>query len=89
MEIVIWVTSDRLSDRPTPSDRPRMGRKRPDRPTHYWGPAGTISSKSTSRRLFCDGSGHCDVLVDLQKVCAYRFDLHHCTFQVTKDPKLA
>ena len=30
-----------------------------------------------------------DVLVDLQKVCAYRFDLHHCTFQVTKDPKLA
>ena len=25
---------DRLADRPTPSDRPGMGRKRPDRPTH-------------------------------------------------------
>ena len=30
-----------------------------------------------------------DVLVDLQKVCQYKFDLHHCTFQVTRDPRLA
>ena len=29
---------DRLADRPTPSDRPGMGRKRPDRPTHSRGP---------------------------------------------------
>ena len=29
-----------------------------------------------------------NVLLDLQKVCQYRFDLHHCTFQVTSDPDL-
>ena len=29
-----------------------------------------------------------NVLLDLQKVCQYRFDLHHCTFQVTSDPNL-
>ena len=35
----------------------------------------------------CDDTD--DVLVDLQKVCKYKFDLHHCTFQVTRDPRLA
>ena len=33
-------------------------------------------------------SRYISVLLDLQKVCQYRFDLHHCTFQVTSDPNL-
>ena len=32
----------RVSDRPTPSDRPRMGRKRPDRPTRSGAPPGRL-----------------------------------------------
>ena len=56
---------------------------------HVWAlaPGKVMLSAIVLTTPTCDDTD--DVLVDLQKVCAYRFDLHHCTFQVTKDPKLA
>jgi Co/Zn/Cd efflux system component len=56
---------------------------------HLWAlaPGKVMLSAIVLTTPTCDDTD--DVLVDLQKVCAYRFDLHHCTFQVTKDPKLA
>ncbi len=29
-----------------------------------------------------------DVVQDLQKVCQYKFGIHHCTFQVVRDARL-
>lgn len=68
-------------------------RERPEvlaiRDFHVWAlaPGKVMLSAVVLTTPKCDDTD--DVLVDLQKVCQYKFDLHHCTFQVTRDPRLA
>jgi len=56
---------------------------------HVWAlsPGKVMLSAYVLTAAECDDTD--DVLLDLQKVCQYRFGLHHCAFQVTKDPRLA
>mmetsp|Transcript_24753 Transcript_24753/g.50209 ORF Transcript_24753/g.50209 Transcript_24753/m.50209 type:complete len:103 (-) Transcript_24753:110-418(-) len=67
-------------------------RSRPDvlsiRDFHVWtlAPGKVMLSAYVLTTAECDDTD--DVLLDLQKVCQYKFGLHHCTFQVTKDPRL-